>query len=336
MPENVRRIIRAPNHLGDVVLALPAIAAAPGDVMVRRPLAAILELAEVGGHVLPLDRGLRGWREATATLRRGGYTEGVLLSASFSAAWLFRWGGVRRLRGTATDARGWMLSERIAPGALEGHHRINQFKLILGQDTSGAPDALALNAPAHALAAWRVRLPGGRGPLVGMLPGANAEARRWPTDRFASVACAIRETGARVVVLGGPFERDLTAAVARAVPDATDLGGRTDLTDLAAILSLCDLLLTNDTGPMHLAGALGTPTVTLWGPSDPDEVRQTGSADVRVTGAALPCKPCYRNACPRRGLGVVLPDAREECMRLIEVPKVLAAIDAALRGEVRP
>jgi ADP-heptose:LPS heptosyltransferase len=81
---------------------------------------------------------------------------------------------------------------------------------------------------------------------------------------------------------------------------------------------------------MHLAGAVGTPTVSLWGPSDPDEVRQLGAPDTRVSGAALPCKPCRKNECARRGVGTRLADAHEECMRSIEVEAVLAAVDAAL------
>jgi ADP-heptose:LPS heptosyltransferase len=130
--------------------------------------------------------------------------------------------------------------------------------------------------------------------------------------------------------MGGAGEADLTGRVAAAASGALDLGGRTDLVDLAALLSLCDLVVTNDTGPMHLAGAVGTPTVSLWGPSDPREVRQVGAPDVRVTGPGLPCKPCYRNDCARRGPGTLLADAHEECMRLIEVDDVMRAVEAAL------
>jgi ADP-heptose:LPS heptosyltransferase len=130
--------------------------------------------------------------------------------------------------------------------------------------------------------------------------------------------------------MGGAGESSLTAHVAGAAPGALDAGGRTDLLDLAALLSLCDLVVTNDTGSMHLAGAVGTPTVSLWGPSDPREVRQVGAPDVRVTGPDLPCKPCYRNHCARRGAGTLLADAHEECMRLIQVEDVATAVEAAL------
>jgi heptosyltransferase-2 len=138
-----------------------------------------------------------------------------------------------------------------------------------------------------------------------------------------------------VVVLGSALEADVTARVAGGSPAALDLGGRTELTDLAALLSLCDLVVTNDTGAMHLAGAVGTPTVSLWGSSDPMEVRQVGAPDTRVAGPELPCRPCRRNHCGRRGTGTVLTHAHEECMRLIEVRAVLDAVDSALAGASR-
>jgi heptosyltransferase-2 len=332
-----RRVIRAPNHLGDVVAALPAIRADGADVLIVRGLAPLLEMAGVGGEVLSFDRGPRGFLRAAGELRRRRYEEGVLLTPSFSAAWLLRWGGVRRLRGTATDGRSFLLNERVSTEALRPHHRIDAYRLVLGAEPAeivGAPRAHRLAAPEERVARWRALLPQGPGALVGFFPGANAPARRWPADRFSELARRIAEAGARLVVMGGPGEAALTARVAAAVPGVLDTGGRTDLVDLAALLSLCDLVVTNDTGPMHLAGAVGTPTVSLWGASDPDDVRQVGAPDVRVTGPPLPCKPCYRNHCVRRGAGTLLPDAHEECMRLIDVDSVVRAVEASLgQGE---
>jgi ADP-heptose:LPS heptosyltransferase len=182
------------------------------------------------------------------------------------------------------------------------------------------------------VALWSERIPKGAGPLLGVFPGAHAPARRWPAERFEQLLERLGRPGARMVVMGGLGEVGLTARVAAGAPGALDVGGQTDLVDLAALLSLCDLVVTNDTGPMHLAGAVGTPTVSLWGPSDPEEVRQVGAPDVRVTGPHLACKPCYRNRCDRLGVGTFLSDANEECMRLIEVDDVLGAVEAALAG----
>jgi heptosyltransferase-2 len=323
-------VIRAPNHLGDVVLALPAIIEDGSDVMVVRWLAPVLEMAGVAADILPFDRGPAGFVRAVRELRRRGYRRGHLLSAAFSAAWLFRCGGVRRLRGTRSDGRGLLLSDPVGREELAGLHRIDAFRSLLGRSVAGDTASRPVKPPAERVAAWRERLMRAPGPLVGLFPGANAPARRWPADGFAATAQRLAAEGAQLVVLGGPGERDLTARVAAAAPGAADLGGATDLVDLAAILSLCELVITNDTGPMHLAGAVGTATVSLWGSSDPGEVRQTGAPDVPVTGAALPCKPCYRNHCPRRGRGTLLADAHEECMRLIDVADVVEATRGAL------
>ena len=327
--------MRAPNHLGDVVAALPAIVADRADVLVVRWLAPILEMAGLSGEVIPFDRGARGFLAAVGGLRRRAYHEGVLLTPAFSAAWLFRWGGVRRLRGTATDGRSLLLDERVASESLRPYHRINAYKLLLGQDPNGEPHPHRLVPDAARRVRWAAAV-GTQRPVVGFFPGSNAPARRWPVDRFATLATAVEARGARVVVMGGPGEVALTARGAGAAPGALDVGGHTDLGDLAALLSLCDLVITNDTGPMHLAGAVGAPTVSLWGPSDPDEVCQLGAPDIRVTGAPLPCKPCRRNHCARRGTGSVLADAHEECMRSIEVEAALAAVESALgRGTAR-
>ncbi len=111
------------------------------------------------------------------------------------------------------------------------------------------------------------------------------------------------------------------------------MGGETDLPGLAALLSVLDVVITNDTGPMHLAGAVGATTVTLWGPSDPDEVRPVGTRTTEVRGPALPCWPCFKHDCPRTGAGTVLPDAHEECMNLISVDAVVSSALAALAQE---
>jgi heptosyltransferase-2 len=322
-------VIRAPNHLGDVVLALPAILADGSDILVVRPLAPILEMAGVRARILPLDRGTRGFARAVRELRAGGYRRGMLMSAAFSAACLLRCGGVRHLRGTRTDGRGFLLTERIAPSELRGRHRTDAFRHLLGQEPSKAPASARVTPPHDCVTAWLERL-AGEGPLVGVFPGANAPARRWDADRFGRTVRQLVVGGARTVVLGSPGERALTARIATSAPPSIDLGGHTDLVDLAAILSLCDLVLANDTGPMHLAGAVGTPTVSLWGSSDPEEVRQLGAPDVRVAGAALPCAPCRRNHCRRRGRGTLLADAHEECMRLIEVADVVRAAESVL------
>lgn len=318
-------VVRAPNHLGDVVMALGVLDELRADVMVVASMVPLLEMAGIPGRILPLRRDGAGWFDAMESLRRGGYRRGLLLSGSFSAALLFRMAGIGQLRGLAADRRVRLLADPVPASRYGDHHRVNRYRILAQLPLLDPPRPHPLRPPAAAVERWSEELDLGGGPLVGLFPGSNAPARRWEADRFAELARVLAGQGVRVAVLGGPGERGLTAAVAAGSPGVVDLGGRTDLQGLAAVLSLCRLFVTNDTGPMHLAASVGTPTLTLWGSSSPAEVRPLGGTDVRVQGRPLPCAPCRKNHCPRSGAGTILPEARNECMRLIETGTVTAA-----------
>ncbi len=325
-------IVRAPNHLGDVVVALPVLAHSGCDVLVTGWLAPLVAMAALPGTIIPLDRsGMSGWLSAVGTLRRGGYQKGALLSPAFSAAWLFRCGGVHTLRGSATDGRSWLLTEALDPAALRGRPRGDQYRALVGIDDGTSLPRPALTPPPDRVARWRGRTRG-VGPIVGVVPGSNAPARRWSATRFSQLVGRLSAAGARCVVAGGPTETRLSAQVAGGAEDAIDAGGETDLEGLAALLAVCDLVVGNDTGPLHMAGAMGTPTVTIWGPSDPAEALPTGSKSVAVESVPLPCRPCFKNECPREGVGTHLPLAHEECMQLITVDQVTDASLALLEG----
>ncbi len=146
--------------------------------------------------------------------------------------------------------------------------------------------------------------------------------------RFQELVALLRGDGHTVLVFGSPTERGLTADVAG---DAgLDLGGRTDLTLLSAALASCRLLVTNDSGPMHLATAVGTPVVALFGAGDPAETGPLGPRHHVIRHAELPCIACRKNACPRRGHGNFLPHAERECLELITVDEVMGSVRAAL------
>jgi ADP-heptose:LPS heptosyltransferase len=131
-----------------------------------------------------------------------------------------------------------------------------------------------------------------------------------------------------LVIFGGPQERALGSQVAGGV--ALDMAGRTDLPLLAAGLEGCDLVVTNDSGPMHLAAAVGTPTISLWGAGNPEITGPGGGGHQLLRRAELPCVPCEKNTCSRRGHGYVLDQAERECLRLIEVATVADAVRKGL------
>jgi heptosyltransferase II len=333
MPE----VIRTPNHLGDLLMALPALAAAPGAALVvPRWLLPIASLLDRRAPVIAFDRGTRGMMEAARRLRGLPLRSGVLLPPSLSSAVMFRLGGVSRLRGTPTDGRRLLLRDPVPPATLHHRHRtVSYFELVTGRRPVEPMLQPRLPVTADALRRWHELRDGsgsrGTVPAVaGIFPGSNARSRRWDAERYAGVARGLAAEGVSVLVFGGPGERSLTADVAGTW--AVDLGGRTELAVLAAALSECDILVTNDSGPMHLAAAVGTRTVVVSGPADTRETAPVGAGHVYLQRLDLPCVPCVKNQCPRSGAGFILPEAERECLRLIQVPEVLMAARQALEA----
>lgn len=332
-------VVRAPNHLGELILALPALqhVAATEARAGRRPhvqymagMEPILDMAGLEVERLPIpDR--RAVREGGRQVRATGARRGILLTPSASSALMFRLGGLRSRRGSGGGWRTWMLTDAVPRGPLLERHRVHEFLALVGAETAGDPPAPVLRLPNA------VERTGGVGePLVvALFPGANGESRRWPAGRFSALAQRLATAGRRVLVLGGPGEEGLTEVVASAgaaYGECVDLGGRTDLAGLAEVLAGCDVLVTNDTGPMHLAAALGTPVVALEGPADVRQTRPLGTR-VRLVGRFdLPCVPCVKNRCPRTGPGTELTEARNECMWLISVDEVEREVQELLEG----
>lgn len=319
-----RTIIRAPNHLGDLVMALPALdAAGDVDVMLPQGLAPLLELSLSRAKPLPFGRGARGYARAVRALRRGRYSRGVLLPPSFSSALLFTIGGVRERRGADTSQRQLLLTDVVTREELTRFHRRAQYYFLV---TGSAPPPLRALVPRLAVtealrARFRSLVPDvDARRLVGVFPGSNAPSRRWTPSGFNQIVRRLTAEGSRVVVFGGPAERAISAEVAAG--GGIDLGGRTDLPLLAAGLASCDLVVSNDSGPLHLAAAVGTRTVSLWGAGNPAVTGLPAGPHKVVRHPELYCVPCVKNVCPRHGRGVFLPDAHNECMNLITVDEV--------------
>ena len=159
-------------------------------------------------------------------------------------------------------------------------------------------------------------------PWFGLNPGAEyGPAKRWPAERFVAAARVLRErTHCRWMVFGGAGDIALTETISADITRATgepplNLAGRTSLRELAAVLKICDLVLTNDTGPMHLAAAVGAPVIAIFGSTSPELTGPVFSARAQVVRCDAPCAPCFRRECPI--------DLR--CLRGIETDQVVAA-----------
>jgi len=200
--------------------------------------------------------------------------------------------------------------------ALAGAHHVHQYLHLvaaLGVDPQPVAPRLEVTPEEVAAALGRLGLDSGGSaaiPLLGLNPGAEyGPAKRWPASRFVAAAVAVQQRErCRWLVLGGAADRDLAEQVtagirASAGGNAVALAGRTSLRELMAVVRACRVLLTNDTGPMHVAAALGTPVVALFGstspeltgPSVPGVVSRSCSMVLREP---VPCAPCFLRQCP--------------------------------------
>jgi len=297
-------VVRVPNWLGDVVLSLAALR----DVRAAFPRARLSVLARPSvagfyGALPEVDETLesRGVR-ADARLLRGRCDAVVLLTNSFGSAlsaWLAR---VPERWGWATDGRGGLLTRAAPPPErLRGQNQLYYYRAMLsavGLATSDPPRS-ALACPPE----WSARgaeLLGGPGPWIGLAPGAQfGSAKRWLPERFAAAAQGLAgEEGAGVAVLGGAGERALAARIAPLLDaPGVDLCGRTTLPELVGVLARLRLLISNDSGPMHVAAALGTPVVGVFGPTDWRETAPVGASH-RLVREPVHCSPCLLRECP--------------------------------------
>ncbi len=172
---------------------------------------------------------------------------------------------------------------------------------------------------------WLTRrgLPHGR-PRVGMVLGASHVFKRWPAERFGHVARALIDQGAEVILIGGKHELDLARQAGRAAGVTLRDGHGLGMRQLAAVLARLDVLVTNDTGPLHLAQAVGTPVLGLFGPTDHITIGPRGDMH-RVVKVPVTCNPCLTKTCPH-----------PECLLAMREEQVLAEVQTMLaRPEYR-
>jgi heptosyltransferase-2 len=321
-PERV--LLRAPNWVGDVVLSLPALRdvrrAFAGS---RLDVLAQPRVAQLYAAVAEVDavRTSRGFRADVAALR-GAYELALLFTNSFGTALVAARAGIPERWGYAREGRGFLLTRAPrVPAAARGHSEAEYYRLLLrglGLPVSEAVDA-HLDCPPEWAARGRGLLgdDGGAG-FVGLSAGAFfGGAKRWLPERFAAVGELLaRETGAGIVLLGSPGERPLAEHVAAGMPRArvVNLCGATDLAGLVGVIAGLRLLVSGDSGPMHVAAALGVPVAAVFGPTDWRETAPLGGR-CRLVREPVACAPCKLRECP----------IDHRCMRRVDVARVLEA-----------
>ena len=319
-----RLLVRAPNWIGDAVMAMPALRAIRSAhigwevTILALPWVAALYDGEGFCDSVHLyqrgaaHRGIVGSERLARGLRERAFDRAILLQNAFSAAWLAWRARVPQRIGYNRDGRGLLLTDRIRVprrGSIPAHQRFYYLELVrragfiesFPADTAARFDRVeALRR--KGLSEWGRRgLPAG--PWVGVSPGAAfGRAKRLLPGRFARAAQLLaRELQARLAVFGSSAESELAADVARKCgPRAVSLAGHTSLGEFLALASTCQLFLSNDSGPMHVAAALGVPTVAVFGSTDADA---TGPAAPwsRVVRKPVDCAPCLLRECPIEG-----------------------------------
>jgi heptosyltransferase-2 len=309
-------LVRATNWVGDAVMSLPALRAlrerfpdAEISILAKPWVADLYRREPFCDRLIPYSP--RGWREkweAARKLRPLRFDCAILLQNAFEAAAIAFLAGIPERIGYARDGRSLLLTRAIPvprKGEIPGHERFYYLELLRRASIIDAPlqsDPIRLDCAPAARAAGmeRFRALGLTGAIIGLSPGAAyGTAKRWLPERFADAANRLaRELGASVAVFGSKDERELCETVRGAVAaPSRNFAGETTLAEFIELAAACRVYLTNDSGAMHIASALGVPTVAVFGATDDVGTGPTGPLS-RVVRESVECSPCLKRECP--------------------------------------
>jgi heptosyltransferase I len=321
-----RILIIKPSAIGDVVHALPVLnllrrrwPTAHISWLVANRCAGLLEGHPQLDQVIQFDRKLfgRSWRSPTAlwqmsqfhrSLAKQNFDLVIDLQGLFRSGWMtWRTGAPIRVGSTAAREFGGMFCTHLAPvdpnqHATERYLAVAEF---LGLGREPVEFIFATNDTDRQ---YVDELMPARVPYAVMLPATNWPTKQWPVERFAALIEPIRRRfGLESVIAGGPD----AALLAESMPGAINLAGRTNLRQLVALLERADLVIGNDTGPMHIAAALGRPLVTMYGPTSPWRTGPYRRLDT-VIRLDISCSPCFSRTC-----------SHQSCLQMLGIEPVL-------------
>jgi len=341
-------LVRGPNWLGDAVMCEPALRglrklfpAAQIALLVKPAVADLFAGHPALTRVLTFDTegrhaGLSGKWVLAGQLRQQGFDLAVLFQNAFEAAFLTFLAGVSRRYGYATDGRSLLLSDPVAaPDRRTPIHQVRYYwDLLKPLGLTGdppTPELLVFPEEEQAMAGRFAQ--GGLSAtdvIVGINPGSTyGGAKRWLPERFAEVTerlCrSIRESSEQqvsVVIFGAKGEERLGHEIAARLPSRSlVLSGATTIRELMAAVKRCAMLLTNDTGPMHIASAFQVPVVAIFGPTDWRTTSPFGSPNA-IVRQPVDCAPCLLRECP----------IDHRCMTRVSVDQVYEAATKQLSG----
>jgi len=339
-----RVVVRGTNWVGDSVMTVPAL----------RALRRLLPKSEITLVVRPWARGLFSGSDFVDDLlvydRRNAFSAlqqvrtwksrrfdlAVLFQNAFEAALIPFLARIPHRLGYATEARQLMLTDPVPPPDWRStEHEVFYYLYLVAalEQSLFGTSTVCENPPDVRLEVSEHRKHEARGLLrqygvvdesliVAICPGSiNSRAKRWPAESYASVADRLIDTGKQVLLIGSTDEQEVSHQVKSHMQNApVDLTGKTTLDQVTAVLSLADLVVTNDTGPAHLASALGRPTLVIFGPTNPSTTRPF-SAEAEILHHPPDCAPCMLRDCP----------IDHRCMTAITVAEVLEQSTALLK-----
>jgi heptosyltransferase-2 len=321
--EDIKRVVvRGTNWVGDAVMTIPALRElrrvlpdAHITLATRSWSEGLFRDADFLDQLLIYDRrGVGSVARATREWRAQSFDLAILFQNAFEAAIIAAIARVPLRVGYGTDGRRALLTHTLPlPSWHRERHEVFYYLNIISElekllrGSSGVMEReprfdLRVNAARQAGARELLKAHGASisGPLIALCPGStNSRAKRWPSERYAALADRfVDEMGARVVLIGSPEEVEVSRAISEQMRrQPVMLTGRTNLSEAVAVLSISDLLITNDTGPAHIAAALLRPTLVIFGPTDPTTTRPF-SQSAQIIRRPPECAPCMLRDCP--------------------------------------
>jgi heptosyltransferase II len=335
-------LIRVPNWLGDTQMSTPTVSAvrknfpkAKLTILAKPVFSSFWKDFSWVDEVIPLAKGGPGFLRTVSILRQKRFDAALILPTSFSSAFLVFAAGIPARIGWGGEGRDLFLTHVVPPPHPRQKHLVWEY-LELGKKGLGMEvfeRSIRLQSPVtrEALSGLRqlwgdAEIPAQRS-FVALAPGATyGPAKRWPLPYWKDlIQRLLKERKESLLILGGWEEEEYLRPLveengSRISKRLHLLAGRTSPTVLAAMLSKCKLLVTNDTGPMHVAAGVGVPTVSLFGSTSPTWTRPFGVGH-EVIYKHLECSPCFQRTCP---IGY-------QCLHAIAVEEVFEAVKRKLR-----
>lgn len=338
LPDNPRLLVMETGLIGELLAVTPVLRAigkaypsADVTVMVRPGSAPVLVGNPYVKKLLPLvgreRNGFWGMMRLASWVRSRDFDAVLVLHTSFRSALIALMGAAPVRAGLSWEGRGFILTHKKPRD--RAAYEIDEHLAVLG--LLGIPPAgreleIFLTPEERRSATGLLRLPQEHGRLVGIHPGASREIRRWPIRLFVELAGRLEtEAGVTPIFFFGPREEDLARAVSELrqwdglTPSALHSPGNVRI--LAAAFEQMDVVVTNNTGPMHIAAAVGTPGVFIHGPTPVPRWHPPGERFTPVYAEGLECRPCDTSTCAQDHLA---------CMEGVSVESVFDAVCAQL------